>query len=196
MDFKWTFVRFFKRLKENIYKLGEEFFDDFYEILKLVFKYFPRDCFRFVVRVIQYSSILYNDTDYDYSSILKMLQYKIKRTRLHIGKHDLIKNAKKYCKQMEEVEQLIEAALEDEFCKKEHEEHDKKWGPLDIKSIKISNEPFYQMRFLRAHAYSTQEQEQERKEHRKIIDLEILRKKNNWKKIWNRLEKNIMFWWD
>jgi hypothetical protein len=192
----WTFKRLFVRMLEN----GKPFFGDMFydikEILKEVFKYFPRRVFGFVVRVFEYMPILWSDADYDFSHILLMLQYKVKRTRQHIEKHHILANSDKYCKQMKEVEDLLDKVLLDEYAEKEHEAHDLKWGESVFVSIDVPGKPYTESRTVRLNVRTEKDKKQELKEYRAIMDLESKRMSEAWNRLFYILKNNIRHWWD
>ena len=194
MDYKWIFQRFFKRLIENGKPLVRNFCFDLKEILCAPY-WFARDIYRFIKRILEYSPILWKDVDYDYASILDMLQYKIKRTREHIEHHDFITNSQKYCKQMLEVEQLIEKIREDEFCKAEYEAHDKKWGESIHVHIPVPGTDCTEWRTNRLNVRTEKDRINELKEYRKIMHMENQRKQNAWNKLFKLMNQNMRNWW-
>lgn len=198
MNYPWIFQRFFKRLAENGKPLIKDFCFDLKEILCVPY-WFSRDVCRFIKRVIEYSSILWKDKDYDYAYILDMIQYKIQRTREHIGHHNLLTNTQKYCNQMLEVEALIEFIRKDEFCEKEREAHDKKWGESVWNSIPCNDGNKFagsEIRTVRLNVRTEKDRINERKEYRKLMNLEIQRSRNAWNRLFRLLNQNMRNWWD
>jgi hypothetical protein len=193
---KWVFQRLFVRMLENGKPFFNDMFHDIGDIFKELFIRFPRHLKDFIVRLWQYSPILMNDVDWDYSRILVMLQYKIKRTRLHMDSHDVLVHSKKYVRQMKQVEELIEQILDDDFTKVEDAAHDEKWGKMRMTGIdKDGNDGTY-CRFLRLNVRTMADEEQERKEHRNITKLGMRRNEAAWNKLWKLINLNMRHWWD
>lgn len=57
-----------------------------------------------VVNVVSWIPFLWNDYDYDYSTILRLLEYKISRLRKHVEKHRMHTCWAKDAKQMRRAE--------------------------------------------------------------------------------------------
>jgi hypothetical protein len=68
-----------------------------------------------VKRFIDYAPILWHDEDYDWASILRMLQYKIKRTRLHLDDHKMFEGYEERCAEMAEAETIIDRILKEDW---------------------------------------------------------------------------------
>ena len=84
-------------------------------------------------RFLDYAPILWQDEDYDWSAILRMLQYKIKRTRLHLEDHKMFEGFEEACAEMLEAETIIDRILKESWLEEEFEAHMKKY-PLQWKT--------------------------------------------------------------
>lgn len=192
----WEIKRLFVRSYKNSKRFWKDFSYDVKSAFKEIFWYFPRNVVRWVVKVVQYAPVLWGDVDYDYSSLLKLMKYKISRIRNHMEEHDALKNSKKYCAQMKEVEELIENELKDEWAEKEREEHDQKWGKSKITTIKVPGKPYAECRFLRLEVRDDKTKKQEHNDYVKIMNLEEQRKKGNWNRLFKILKNNMRNFWD
>jgi hypothetical protein len=191
----WEFKRLFIRLYSNTKRLFKDLTYDVKEAFKEVFWRFPRNICFWVIKVAQYSRILYQDRDWDYICLLKLMQYKISRMRKNMS-HGYVADNEKYCAQMQEAEELIGKLLEDDWAKAEREAHDTKWGELHIESIPIPNQQASECRFLRLNVRTDKDNKQERKEYNKIMDLEVERKKAAWNRLFYLLKNHMEKWWD
>src|SRR3989304_2635078 len=81
-----------------------------------------------IVRVAQNSILLWHDRDWHYIFLLYMMQFKIKRMRKHMVKHNILLHTNMHAKQMKYAEFLIDRITTNDYCKKEYEALDKKWG--------------------------------------------------------------------
>lgn len=79
-----------------------------------------------VKRFIDYAPLIWNDEDYDRDFILIMLQYKIKRTRIHIAEHDLFESTEEKVAQMKEVEDIIGRLVRGLYLEEESDAFHKK----------------------------------------------------------------------
>lgn len=192
----YNIKRFFIRLSNNTKRLWEDLTFDFTSAFREVFWYFPKKVINCIVKVIQFIPLLYRDVDYDYVSLLKLMQYKIKRTRIHIKEHGHIANVDKYCAQMQEAEVLIEREINDEWAEKERKAHDKKWGRAKYVGIKVPGKPYTECRTIRLNIRNDKDKQQEHKEYVVIMNLEMQRKKDNWNRLFKILKGNMRNWWD
>ena len=192
----WTFKRLFVRMLENGRPFFGDMFHDIWEILKEVFKYFPRRVFRFIVRACEYAPILWNDADYDYSAILRMLQYNIERTGRQLEEHNVLLHSQKYAKQAKELVDLIEIVLTDEYAEAEHLLHDQKWGKMKMVGVDIEGGNGSECRFLRLNVRTKADEEKERAEYRKIMNLEVKRREATWHRLWILMDRNVRNMWD
>jgi hypothetical protein len=71
--------------------------------------------FRFLIKWFQYAPILWRDYDWDYAYILRLLQYKLRRTREQLWKYDYLLNTRRQCKEIRLAELLIDRILKDEY---------------------------------------------------------------------------------
>lgn len=148
--------------------------------------------FRWIIKSIQYSMFLWQigDEDYDYCFILEVLNYKIKRTRLHILKHNIISDAQIVANQMKEVEDLIDAYLDDDFLPKMQEAFEEKWGEFTEKGF------FAVFHMKRKNAITPELRAQAKQEQRDIYKAQNNKREEVWNKIFSLLNENLRNWWD
>ena len=147
---------------------------------------FIRKLVSWSIKSIQYSIVLWNDCDYDYSSIFNIIKYKIGRTRKHIHKHNIVLKSEIIVAQMKCVEDLIDKYLEDDFCEKLFEEHDRKWGTIKIVDKKMT----------RSKVTSESMRTQQSQEFFQIIKQAEKEKEKVRKEIFGFLCAYIEWWWD
>jgi hypothetical protein len=182
-----------KDLEEIDAKL-EKFYK--YEILRKIIRPF-KNFFHWIVKSIQYSILLWNDYDWDYSFILKLLKYKISRTRKCILKNNHIVNAEKYCKQMEFVETLIDNVLKNVHHNNAYDLHREKWGEIDVDFIPCEkNSKYSTIDFKAEKAITPELKEQERKEFRELVEKAEALTERDWKLIFRVMHKCLRNWWD
>lgn len=75
-----------------------------------------------------YKAILKDDEDWDWAFIIKLLRYKLERTRKCIDQNRLIVDHKKVAKQILTVEQLFERILENDYLEEIGKDFFKKNG--------------------------------------------------------------------
>lgn len=136
---------------------------------------------RWVSKSFGYSCMLWRDTDYDWSSILKILQYKLKRTREHITDHNIIIDAQDIGKEIRTVELLIDRIIADEYCNKEFEDHRTKWDDPTKNFIDNLNR---------------NRTEEERKEFEHISDKYNQLRRADFDLLFDTMKLKIETWWD
>ena len=80
-----------------------------------------------VKRFFDYAPLIWKDEDYDWSYIMYMLKYKIKRTREHIDEHKIFEGYEYKVSEMLEAEQMIERILKQDWLSDEFDAHMKKY---------------------------------------------------------------------
>ena len=140
----------------------------------------------------QYARFLWNDYDFDYSSILRLLQYKIGRVRKTIYENNIIVNADHYTRQMIMAETMLQELIENDFARDLHEAHDKKWG-----EIQIGDNPDPKGGALwRPNVKTAADKAQEHTEAAAIMDEEERRRAKAYHDTFEYISKYIVYWWD
>lgn len=154
------------------------------------------------IKSIQYSRILWRDYDWDYGYILVLLKYKLQRTRKRITKDNLVLKTPLIANEILHVEKLIEKFMEHDFCAEEFEMHDKKWGKLEIDSTPVDDDTqsakpkLYKAIFSRSNVKTVEDEEQEEKEFRALMDKQEREKQECWNEIFDTMKKYMQGWWD
>ena len=86
----------------------------------------------------EWKEFLKDDEDYDWSYILRVLRYKLERTRKCIVANDIVADVKKIERQIQEVEKLLKKVEEDKYLEEELKILEKKYGK---RNLKIKSKP-------------------------------------------------------
>jgi hypothetical protein len=150
------------------------------------------------VKSIQYSWFLRKDFDWDYTFILTLLQFKLRRTRKRILANDIITRAEEIAAQIKHAEDLIQNWLDDNFCEDLYKTHEEKWGDtVDLsKPFDKDGARYYTWDMSREKATTEELKEQERKEQRVIYDAHEKARQECLDELFNHLRKYIEGWWD
>ena len=160
-------------------------------------KKFIKRIVRFVGKVFAYLPVLWRDEDYDYAHILSLLQYKLKRTRLHILKHDIILDAQEVADQITHAETLIQRLQDDDYLPELEKAHTEKYGEQINTSRQSANNPDCDIwTYHRAKATTPELHEQERKEQQEIWRLVEEAREKDWNELFLFLRDNVRNWWD
>jgi len=91
-------------------------------------KNIPRRKKAFKERLQAYAGFLSDDCDYDWSSILEILSFKLRRMSNAIGKHGCSMDRKKTAKSIQEVTRLLDKILNYDYHEDVFKDHYKKYG--------------------------------------------------------------------
>jgi ligand-binding sensor domain-containing protein len=115
-------------------------------------------------------------------------------TREYLVKENIIGDIESISAQIKQAEDMIEAILEDDFCKEENAAHELKWGEHNDYFTPTENGCSL-WNFSRTKANTPEEKEQEHKEIMEIYALSDKRQEEMWDKLFAHLRANIMSWW-
>jgi hypothetical protein len=132
---------------------------------------------RWAMKVAAYAVFLWDDRDFDEAFILRLLQFKIKRTREHITGHNFIADAPRIARQMRVAESLLNRIQQDSYCEAEWAEHYKKWPHGE--GYDFNNKAPEEMEDVR-----------------RIAALEAKRTERDFDFLFRHLKKYIRNWWD
>ena len=90
--------------------------------------YFTLKACRAIKRFWGYAPIVWADEDWDWVYILRMLKYKIKRTRDNIKENRNHEDCDETVAEMDYILKLIDRVEECDYCKGEFDAHMAKWG--------------------------------------------------------------------
>lgn len=161
--------------------------------------YTPRKIFRWTIKSFQYSIFLWGDYDWDYVYILKILQYKLKRTRKAIGTNQIIKTADLVAAEIKHAEDILEHLINDDFLEELNKAHEEKWGKVKIddkEPVNIGGKTYYTMKMYREKATTKKLQEQEHKETMYILNKQEEAKNKAKKQLFDFIANRIEGWWD
>ena len=158
---------------------------------------FIKNLGRYIRRVVEYTPVLWEDRDFDYFYTLKMLRYKLERTRKHIVGHQIIADADKIGEQIQHAENLIKRLMNDQYSIIEEDAHELKWGKMEHDFIDwAGDEQFREWKAHRTNATTPELQKQEREEQMVIYDKAIAERQADWNKLWDHLKNTMMGYWD
>lgn len=150
----------------------------------------------FLERIWAYIPILWHDRDWDYAFILRLLKFKLERTRKRIVANDFISEAKQVGEEIQHAEMLIERYLEDDYCREEMKAHEDKWGKLKMEFVDNPNGAGRIVKFTTEKALTLEETKQAEKERHAIYKEQDRRQQQDWKDLWDHLKAKMQRFWD
>lgn len=147
-------------------------------------KSFIKHLFRWIKKSIQYSIVLWNDYDWDYTSILCILKYKIQRTRKHLETCSVHCSHENSIKKMKVVEHILQRLIDNDYCSEEYDQHHEKYKWKDYLK-KVENHT----------CYLWDPPEEYRKESKRLLDKSAKLEQHDWEQLFKLLNKHIKHWW-
>lgn len=151
---------------------------------------------KFEQKMREYRNFLKDDQDWDYIYILRLLKYKLERTRKCITSNDIIMSDQKVGKQIKQVEDLFERVCKDEYYAEISKDFHRKYGKLKMISGKAEPGAKSVPVTFKYSKETPENSKRIRKEFRQLIRKENQMRLNDLRKALNLMHKNIWGWWD
>lgn len=156
------------------------FFTVKWESLKSVWAYLP---------------VVWNDRNWDYSSFLDLMEFKLERMAEyhlryghHVGNEDDARD-------LRVAAQLCARIRDDDYSKIPLEAHDKKWGENQNVFIP-TNHNITEWRMVRLNVRNDKDREQEREEFLVISKHADIQRQNDLDYLGKMLSEKLLGWWD
>ena len=146
-------------------------------------------------RLREYTPILKEDQDYSYHFVLKMLRYKLERTRKHIIDHDIIVDAKLVGKEIQEVIKLLERVEKDKYFQELMKPINKKYGKPKMVFGKADKKGTSSLTFKYKNDTPAKEKVRNKASRKAFEDADKARQ-GDLEKAFALMAKNIWKWWD
>lgn len=144
----------------------------------------------------EYRKVLRQDEDWDWTYILRLLHYKLERTRRCIVANDVIVEAPKVAKQIREVEVLLTRVEQDRYYDEISKDFRKKYGQIRIitsKKVPGARSAPVEFKYTRETSANAK---QIRKESLRLCRQAELMQRRDLKRAFELMFKNIWGWWD
>ena len=154
--------------------------------------------YRFVIKLFKYSRLLWNDSEFDYSFLLELLQFKLTLMAQSFEKHGISVNSRKISKELKLCADLIQRIIEDKYADIELEHIDRKYGELVWESTPVEgNKNLATLHLYRKKALEgTAEYKQMMDESRKAYKNAELQKQRDIDYLCDTMKKRMQLWWD
>ena len=134
-------------------------------------------------KVLAYIPVLWNNEDFDHGYILKLLRYKIARTRDHIAKHHKLHTEwQKDVWNMNFAILLLDRIIADDYFVEEWHTHFEKW----------EKKPVLEGDHYVWPSMSDEERAEWEPLHQKTVKAE----QDDWHNLWKFLDEHLKEWWD
>lgn len=149
----------------------------------------------FAQKMKEYREFLREDEDYDWQYIIRLLRYKLERTKNHIVEHDIIDDATKVGKEIQAVVDLLKRIEEDKYFEELHKPFLKKYGNPKLVLEKCKNGTNSSITFKYSKE-TLKNRSQRMKEQNRLAKLEHQLRKKDLEQAFKLMSNNIFGWWD
>lgn len=161
-----------------------------------VFK-FCRKVIYFAQKLYAYLPIIWHDGDSDFSYLLTLMEFKMRRMGDHIIEHDIIVSAPKIGQELKLAAELCKRIREDNYAAVPLAKLDAEYGELSITHAPTEDANLKELIIDRVKApRGTAEYELVKKKERKIFDQARAQRERDKEYLFNLMNKRIDFWWD
>ncbi len=143
-----------------------------------------------------YKKVLKDDYDWDWIFILRLLQYKLERTRKCILENNIIVEAPKVARQIREVEVLLKRVDQDCYFEEISKDFRKRYGRLRMKFKKAKPGEKYTTLDLKYAKETPRNAAKIHAEGSRLYRRAHKMQRNDLKKAFDLIFKNIWGWWD
>jgi len=151
-------------------------------------------------RYREWKEILKGDEDYDWIFIIKILRYKLERTKKCITSNNIVRDAKKIGKQIQTVQNLLDQVEGNEYFENELTKIEAVYGKrnLKMKTIKSSNHSKFTEVYVTSSWDKLTPKRKSAAEKRVKTAYERSSKKRqtDLDKAFSLMSKNMQSWWD
>lgn len=151
---------------------------------------------KFERKIREYRRILKDDHDWDWEYIIRLLRYKLSRTRICILKNKIVLDAPEIAKQIADVEILLKRVEDDRYYQNISKDFHKKYG----RQRKVKRQSLITPgKLITAYEYKNETSKNRNliiRENLKLHDRAERMRSNDLKKAFALMHKNMQGWWD
>ena len=160
-----------------------------------------RDFFRSIKYGIEnlliWFSIIWSDRDWDQWYLYKILKFKLTQMEKLQREYGTAVNSIKIADQIKICVNLLDRLTKDEYGENVFKHHDEKWGDAHFNFTPYKDDEEYsQLIITRDNVNSKEDEEQEKKEFRRLSEHERELRKEDINYLFTLMNKHIEGWWD
>lgn len=144
----------------------------------------PRRVYRKCANIVRWVPILWRDTDWDYSGLYEIIEYKIRNMRTHQLEHANHTDANEVAEQMKTAADCLKRLRDDNYIEEEWNNHRKKHPDRPLIDLPDGMKQIPPMSAA------------ERGDFKKLVDAEEKRKQDDYETFTSIFTKHSRGWWD
>lgn len=151
----------------------------------------------FIKRIFVYLPILWEDRDYDYMYLLKLMQFKLARMEQDHQKYSLHEGKEYIISQLQEVQKIIQKIHDDEYDLLEEQVLNEKYGSMIILEGATEHSDFVQISMTRTKCLDdlTLFEKEKEETYESYQKAEKARQKD-YQRLWHLCSKHCQEWWN
>lgn len=149
-----------------------------------------------IENLINWFPVIWKDRDWDQWFLYNILKKKLSDMEEYHRKYGHTVNANKTADEMKTCVNLLDRLIKDEYHEMVFKKHDEKWGEPEFNWEDCEKEGSCELQILRTNIKDKTDEEQERKEFRRLSELEINLRKQDIRCLFEAIRKHIETWWD
>jgi hypothetical protein len=147
-------------------------------------------------KIKDYKEFLKDDHDWDWAFIIRLLSFKLQRTRKCILENDIIKGSKKVAREIKEVEILLNRVTEDNYFHEITKDFHKKHGKLKTIYKKSEYGPGWFSSISKFTKETPQNSKRLHAQYARLWTKASKMQQDDLKRAFDLMNKNIWNWWD
>lgn len=168
----------------------EDLYFSWYRLYNKIIQSCYRNPKNFFENIITYRKFLVRDMWFDHYYLFSILKDKLENDSKMYKKYGMTVHAKLYANQMNDCVHLLNRIIKDEYDEYELKSHDQKWGEINFNINK------HKTWSGRSGVNTDEDAEIERKEFKKCIYKAHEKRTKDIKDLFDKLNNNILNWWD
>jgi hypothetical protein len=126
-----------------------------------------------IKNIFRWIPIIWNDKDWDYYFLYKILYTKLLSMEKHLRKYGHSANSKKDADRIKTCINILKQLMKDEYHEKVFKPFYKKWGKPEFNWIDVKDKPNYtELKITNPNVITKEDEEQEGKEFKDFIQIE------------------------
>lgn len=151
-----------------------------------------------VKNLIKWSPVIWNDRDFDYIFIFRILKFKLEQMEKRFRECDYTMDSQKNAREIKQCIKILNRIINQDYCNIAFMFHDKKWGNLfmELHDSEIEDDESHPLVLHREKVRNLNDQEEEKKEFRRCMDQENYLENQDIEYLFKIINKHIRKWWD
>ena len=146
--------------------------------------------------LIRWFPIIWNDGDWDYHFLLRVLRFKLQDLQGGISSRNRHVGCQRQMQRIDLCIKLLNRLLADNYHELAFASHDRKWGKPEFSWKAMPNNDMEELEMHRAAVITEKDENQQRKEYRRWAEHWRQLERQDIEMLFSTMAKYIQYWWD